>query len=79
AQPLPAIGDSAVVEALGLGAMAMAHSPAQQQALGAYMPEPAAALGAALLGPAHPAFERSHPRMGPGSYTHLRAHGAKAE
>ncbi|WP_262354742.1 YlbE family protein, partial [Bordetella pertussis] len=48
AQPLPAIGDSAVVEALGLGAMAMAHSPAQQQALGAYMPEPAAALGAAL-------------------------------
>lgn len=64
AQPLPAIGDSAVVEALGLGAMAMAHSPAQQQALGAYMPEPAAALGAALLGPAHPAFERSHPRMG---------------
>lgn len=64
AQPLPAIGDSAVVEALGLGAMAMAHSPAQQQALGAYMPEPAAALGAALLGLAHPAFERSHPRMG---------------
>ncbi|CFN18484.1 Uncharacterised protein [Bordetella pertussis] len=30
---MPAIGDSAVVEALGLGAMAMAHSPAQQQAL----------------------------------------------
>ncbi|CFN01594.1 Uncharacterised protein [Bordetella pertussis] len=27
-----------MVEALGLGAMAMAHSPAQQQALGAYMP-----------------------------------------
>jgi hypothetical protein len=36
---LGAIGDSAVVEAFGLGAMAIDLSPEQQKALGAYLPD----------------------------------------
>ncbi|MGH6798303.1 MAG: DUF1116 domain-containing protein, partial [Roseiarcus sp.] len=43
---LGAIGDSAVVDALGLGAMAMNHAPEQAKALGPFMPAPAEALSA---------------------------------
>lgn len=53
---LGAIGDSAVVDALGLGAMAMNFAPAQQAGLGAYMPQNGLALPDLLLGAVHPGF-----------------------
>lgn len=46
---LGAIGDSAIVDAQGFGAMAMHDAPAQQQALGRFMPAPSRELGASLL------------------------------
>ncbi|WP_085482079.1 oxamate carbamoyltransferase subunit AllG family protein [Paraburkholderia susongensis] len=61
---LPAIGDSAVVDALGLGAMCMHRSEAQQQNLGAFMQSPPQALNATLLGALHPAFTRGATRVG---------------
>lgn len=61
---LPAIGDSAVVEALGLGGMAMSYAPEQQRTLAAFMPEPSEALAASLLMGAHPAMDITAPRMG---------------
>lgn len=63
-QALPAVGDSGVVEAFGLGAMAFAHSPLQQQALGAFMPESAAALARALLSGPHPGLRASEAWFG---------------
>ena len=39
---LGAIGDSAVIEGFGLGAMAWQHSPAQRDALGSFVPDSAA-------------------------------------
>jgi hypothetical protein len=64
AERLGAIGDSALIDAFGLGAMAFGHSPAQRQALGAYMPEPAEVLARELLWSVHPAFTRSQARFG---------------
>ncbi|WP_076998058.1 DUF1116 domain-containing protein [Variovorax sp. KK3] len=64
ADRLPAIGDSALVEAFGLGAMAFGHSPAQREALGAFLPEPADQLARALLWKPHPAFTQSNARFG---------------
>ena len=61
---LPAIGDSAVVDAFGLGAMAFEHSPAQQEALGRFMPTPAHELAVALLHGPHPRLPRSRARFG---------------
>ncbi|AZG08811.1 DUF1116 domain-containing protein [Pigmentiphaga sp. H8] len=61
---LPAIGDSAVVEALGLGGMAISYSPEQQRALAAFMPEPSDVLAASLLMGPHPAMNLTAPRMG---------------
>lgn len=64
ADRLPAIGDSAVIDAFGLGALAMTHAPAQQAALASYMPEPSTTLAEALLWGEHPAFVASHARFG---------------
>ena len=64
ADRLPAIGDSALIEAFGLGAMAFAHSPLQMQALGAYLTEPPAQLAVELLARVHPALVRSQARVG---------------
>ncbi|RAR54250.1 uncharacterized protein DUF1116 [Paraburkholderia unamae] len=61
---LPAIGDSAVVEALGLGAMCMHRSRAQQDNLGAFMQASPEALNAILLRALHPAFVRGATRVG---------------
>lgn len=61
---LPAIGDSALIEAFGLGAMAFAHAPVQLQALGAWLPDAPEALARALLWDVHPAFAASHARCG---------------
>lgn len=64
ADGLPAIGDSAVVEAVGLGAMCMHRSDAQQHNLGAFMPALPALLNNTLLGLPHPAFTRGTTRVG---------------
>ena len=61
---LGAIGDSAVVDALGLGAMTMHLAPAQEEALGKFMPESSEALGRKIMSHIHPEFSRSHPRTG---------------
>jgi hypothetical protein len=55
---LGAIGDSAIVDVLGFGAMAMAHAPAQREALGRFMPADGLQRPAELLAARHPAFRR---------------------
>ena len=61
---LGAIGDSAVVEAFGLGAMAIAFSPEQQKRLGPYLPDDAAARSSNLSVGAHPCFRDLGVRLG---------------
>jgi hypothetical protein len=61
---LPAIGDSAVVEGLGLGAMAINLAPEQMKALGDFLPNDYRARCAQLLAGAHPAFDGLECRVG---------------
>ena len=61
---LGAIGDSAIVDICGFGAMAMNHSPAQREALGAYLPTNGLELPAELLVREHPAFSDLRLRTG---------------
>lgn len=53
---LGAIGDSAVLDAMGFGAMAFNFSPEQRANLGSYLPSDALGLPAALLAGRHPGF-----------------------
>ena len=53
---LGAIGDSAIVDALGFGAMAMALAPEQKKGMGHLMPEGGLDLPALLLAAEHPGF-----------------------
>jgi hypothetical protein len=53
---LAVIGDSTVVDALGLGAMAFSCSPSQRQALGRFLPVNQQARVERLLAAPHPAF-----------------------
>lgn len=55
---LPAIGDSAVVDATGFGAMAITHSPAQMEALGRFMPSDGYYRPAQLFIARHKSFRR---------------------
>ena len=59
-----AIGDSAIVDAFGLGAMAFAHSPAQMQAMASYLPTDIAHLNAAICLERHPSFKGMDQRFG---------------
>ncbi len=61
---LPAIGDSALIEASGLGAMGFEHSPLQRENFADFLSHPPAELSRALLMAPHPAFERSKARFG---------------
>jgi len=61
---LGAIGDSAVVEAFGLGAMAIELSPEQKKGLGAYLPDNARARTSGLSVGAHPYFRDLDIRLG---------------
>lgn len=61
---LGAIGDSAIVDIAGFGAMAMSYSPAQQEALGRFMPDDGLALPAHLLKREHPGFGALRVRVG---------------
>jgi hypothetical protein len=62
-QGLGAIGDSALVDLTGFGAMAMSFAPEQAKALAAFLPAPRADLDR-LLGPPHPGFSRTRKRVG---------------
>ena len=53
---LGAIGDSAIVDALGFGAMAMSFSPAQKENLAHLLPADGLATGSILTADLHPAF-----------------------
>lgn len=53
---LGAIGDSAIVDAAGFGAMAMSYAPAQREGLGPYMPDDGFERPHTLLGGVHPGF-----------------------
>jgi hypothetical protein len=59
-----AIGDSAVVDTFGLGAMAVAYSPAQGEALGPVLPKHVRQLPFQLLAAIHPEFRRVSPLYG---------------
>lgn len=61
---LGAIGDSAVVELLGLGAMASRFAPAQREALGNFLPDNHQARVDNLLAAPHPAFAKLGLHMG---------------
>ncbi|MEO0691892.1 MAG: DUF1116 domain-containing protein, partial [Pseudomonadota bacterium] len=61
---LGAIGDSAVVEGYGLGAMAIHLSPAQNDGLGAFLPADMAARRTALPVGRHPVFGTLDLRLG---------------
>ena len=61
---LPAIGDSAVVEGLGLGAMAINLATEQLKALGDFLPEDYRKRSSALLAGEHPAFAGLDCRIG---------------
>ena len=61
---LPAIGDSAVVDALGLGAVCMHHSPVQHGNLSAFMRVPSERISEALFAARHPAFVHREVRVG---------------
>ena len=61
---LPAIGDSAVVEGLGLGAMAIHLSPEQEKNLGDFLPNDYRARSESLLIGAHPGFEELDCKLG---------------
>jgi len=61
---LPAIGDSAVVEGLGLGAMAIRLAPEQLKALGDFLPNDYRARSARLLAGEHPVFDGLDCRIG---------------
>ncbi len=56
ARALGAIGDSAIVDAAGFGAMALSFAPAQQTAMKSVLPDNAMELPELLLGATHPAF-----------------------
>jgi hypothetical protein len=64
ARALPAIGDSAVVEALGLGAMAIDLAPEQLKALRDFLPADYRARSARLLAGVHPQFAGLECRVG---------------
>ena len=53
---LGAIGDSAIVDVAGFGAMAMSYAPAQQEGLGGYMPDDGLNLPELLFRKVHPGF-----------------------
>ncbi len=61
---LGAIGDSAVVDIIGFGAMAMHYAPAQRAAFLPHLPEDAEQLPARLLPNIHEAFASLHFRTG---------------
>ncbi len=61
---LGAIGDSALVDALGFGAMAMHHAPAQREALGDYMPARPEDLGRTVFVGRHTGLTRATIRTG---------------
>lgn len=71
ASALPVIGDSCVVEAFGLGAMAMNYSPAQQQALSHHLSTTPRVLARKLLSRVHPGFPMSGARFGTSARTIL--------
>jgi len=59
-QPLGAIGDSALVDVAGFGAMALRYSEAQRQALGPFAPDDSLARPAQLFLDTWPAFGDLH-------------------
>ena len=61
---LGAIGDSAVIEAFGLGAMAIELSPKQKNELGSYLPDNTHARTSGLSVGAHPYFRDFDIRLG---------------
>ena len=61
---LGAIGDSAIVDAMGFGAMAMNLAPEQKKGMGHLMPEGGLELPALLLAAEHPGFDGLGLRVG---------------
>ena len=64
ARKLGAIGDSAIIDNLGLGAMAMRFSPVQESALGRYLPADGLQRPARILADVHPGFGAPGLRVG---------------
>lgn len=56
AKPIGAIGDSAIIDALGFGGQALEHAPEPRDALKPYLEDDPAAVARTLLQALHPAF-----------------------
>lgn len=61
---LDAIGDSAVIDAVGLGGHALVHAPEPRAALADYLPVDFSELSARLMSIEHPDFEANRLRVG---------------
>lgn len=61
---LDAIGDSAVIDAVGLGGHALVHAPEPRAALADYLPGEFSELSARLMSIEHPDFEAARLRVG---------------
>ncbi len=61
---LGAIGDSAIVDCFGLGAMAFRHVPAQKASMADVLPDDFAELSDALCVGSHPSFRNLNQRFG---------------
>lgn len=70
---LGAIGDSALVDVLGFGAMAMSYAPEQMKALGRFLPEDGQNLPEQLLARVHPGFQALGLSVGLCAYTVVQA------
>ena len=69
ARALGAIGDSAVVDMAGFGAMAVSYAPAQRDAFGSYLPADADQLPGQLLACVHEGFGTLNFRTGLSAHT----------
>ncbi len=63
-EALGAIGDSAVIDALGFGGQALHLAPEPREALQPFLPAGAASIDSPLLAATHPAFEKCGVRVG---------------
>ena len=75
-EALGAIGDSAVIDALGFGGQALHLAPEPREALQPYLPAGAPSKTSPLLAAAHPAFEETGVRVGLDALRAMRSDAA---
>ena len=72
AKPIGAIGDSAVIDALGFGGQALEYAPEPRDTLRPYLADEPAEIARALLQAPHPAFASKHVGLDAGAIVSKR-------